>query len=123
MTNFWDAGNIAAWCALGLSILTPIATSISNNRFQLKMKRVELFVSSELKDIDEFISVVGNAIDSGQPGNRYSAAFGKVYAIASLQLKEQLDQLNDLILDHQFHEARPLFFLVCRELQSNSTKF
>ena len=62
MTNFWDAGNIAAWCALGLSILTPIATSISNNRFQLKMKRVELFVSSELKDIDEFISVVGNAI-------------------------------------------------------------
>lgn len=82
------------------------------------MKRIELFVTSELKGIDEFISVVGKAIDSGEYDNHYSAAMGKVYAFASLRVKEHLDQLNDLIMDHRLAEARELFFSICKELQS-----
>lgn len=59
MITDWSAA--AAWIALIVAIISPVITTVLNNRFQLKLKDRELMVRRKLDVIEGYLKAVSDA--------------------------------------------------------------
>lgn len=124
--NFFtmDAASTAAWIALAVSILSPMLTSIINNHHQVKMKRIEIFVTSKMKIIEEYLSSAGHVIYyRAQDGSEsYSTAIGKIYSAAPKSLWGKISDLDELIYSGNWEEAHTKFLEISQGLASHQPR-
>lgn len=97
------------------AVVSPIFTTIINNRYQLKLKKLEMIQTADKESsyykrgvLEEYLKAAGActtvAVDSD------FVEFGKVYPLALLYFPESLQNevvaLNKLILTYNREEAR-----------------
>lgn len=111
MINLNDAGNVAAWIALVVSIVsTPLSTiinSLLNHRFQMKMKKIEIGETRTSKILDDYLERTALVINSSTIEHKlnYWTCFSKALSVITksedqdrcLQIDRAIRE-NDLIL-------------------------
>ncbi|WP_312636349.1 hypothetical protein [Oscillibacter sp.] len=93
----WSA--TAAWIALVVAIISPIVTSIINNRHLSKIKKMEIIQQRGLAVIEEYISVTSREILITGVSDAYEKIYAKVFIYVPKSLHSQLEELNSLICD------------------------
>lgn len=107
MVNWNDAGNIAAWIALVVAIVSPplttIISSLLNHRFQIKMKTLELSETRTTKILDDYLESTAQFLRNSTIDNkmRYCSCFAKILSV----LTDDEDQLKCLQIDQAIGEG------------------
>ena len=123
----WSA--TAAWIALAISIIGtiigPIVNTILSNRFQLKLRKLELeeeksseYQVCQRKAIENFLSFTAKYLADGRRNtmNEYSEHFFLVYSYVPQNLWDSLDILYNHITNGNFSDAEKLFIKLSRHL-------
>ena len=106
---------IAPWIAIAitliLSILIPLFTQLANNKFQLKMKKMEIELANKetkSKAYEEYFQKVGNLVIYGNNSDFPNAgsAIQRLYAFLPEEEWEQLDKLFSAIRDEKLEIAK-----------------
>ena len=100
MTIDWNA--TVAWIAFGVAVITPAVTTYLNNRFQLKLKKMEQNYSKQSSYyekqricIESFLSLASKQIETDYESERIE--FCKCFHELLLYLpKEDWEQVKDL---------------------------
>lgn len=100
MTIDWNA--TVAWIAFGVAVITPAVTTYLNNRFQLKLKKMEQNYSKQSSYyekqricIESFLSLASKQIETDYESERIE--FRKCFHELLLYLpKEDWEQVKDL---------------------------
>ena len=107
--------DLAPWIAIAitlvLSILVPLFTQIANNRFQLKMKRLELAEKEEervMHAYEEYFQKVGGCVIYAQKNNisDAGASIQRLYAYIPENMWPTLDNLFTEISDYELSKAQ-----------------
>ena len=106
--------DLAPWIAiaitLALSIMVPLFTQIANNRFQLKLKRIEkenYDANRRVAAFDEFFCNVGGCVLHAERENicQAGASIQRLYPFLPEELWRSLDELYMLIKKHEWDDA------------------
>ena len=101
----WTA--IISGVTLIAAILSPILTTIINNRYQLKLRKSEFLEKHKAEVIENYLKNVGAVINN--PSNENFEKFGfnskEVYLYVSTDHWTLLDDIENLIKNRQFSLA------------------
>jgi len=106
---------IAPWTAIAitlvLSILVPLFTQIANNKFQMKMKKMEISLANKenrSKAYEEYFQKVGNLVIYGNYSDFPNAgsAIQRLYAFLPEEEWDQLDKLFNAIQETKLDIAK-----------------
>ena len=109
------ATDIAPWIAIAvtliLSILVPLFTQIANNKFQLKLKQLELrevHKKRKMDAFDEYYQKVGGCVLYAQKDNisDAGASIQRLYAYVPEDRWNELDELFDNIKGYNWQGAK-----------------
>lgn len=114
LNNTIDWSATAAWIALAISItgtiLGPIATSVLNNRHQIKLKKLEMMerASSEKERIfRDCISSIGLVVScmSLDNLNEFGKSFHNVYVYVPTDKWQELDIFFHAVIDNDLEKS------------------
>lgn len=119
-----NATIIVALLAAISAITAPILTSLINNHYQLKMKKLELYEEKRIKVINDYISSVSKCIQLKSPENigEMCEALNSIFLYTSSNLWDDLKKLNDLILMVEFEQASELLPTIAQRLSPSVFK-
>jgi hypothetical protein len=100
-----------------MSLLSPIITTLLNNRHQLKIRKLELDQKQSENTVlymrnifENYVSALGKL--PAYPTNEALAEYGKYYSLAYMYLPENLQSdmsdINILVLEHIWDRIPPL---------------
>lgn len=120
MINWNDAGNVAAWIALVVSIVsTPLSTiinSLLNHRFQMKMKKIEIGETRTSKILDDYLESTAQFLKKPTIDNKmkYCSCFAKVLSVVSdVEDQAKCLQIDQAIGEGDLNLAYNLFCSFC----------
>lgn len=129
----WDA--TVAWIAFAVAVITPCITTYLNNRFQLKLKAIEITQKSHDEYITKLTSVYTNYLETTaklllehsylEEYTAYSRAYHTMFLYVSEPLHKSLEQLDSMISNKNFNnESADLFLHITKMLsyELNTTK-
>ncbi|MCO8194426.1 MULTISPECIES: hypothetical protein [Anaerofustis] len=111
-----NISEIISGIALIISVTSTISGPLINSRYQLKIKKIELFQPKRIEVIDKYIKNAALRI------NKYYHDEFKLYKdrvlmyIPDKNLQSQIVKLNQLILNDKYEEAKPLLEELSTEL-------
>lgn len=91
----WSAA--AAWIALIVAIISPIATAIISNAHQSKIKRLEIMEQRGLKIIEDYLAVTSREILTTGISDNYQKCYAQIFLYTPKKLHKDLEELNRLI--------------------------
>ena len=103
---------LIAGIALVVSVVSPVLTAISNNRFHLKLMRKEFYHKHRAEVIEGYLSSAGQIIYSASSENL--AAFGKfsheIYLYADASMWDDIKELNEILspLSQNVYSNKPI---------------
>ena len=120
----WNWSIVIAAIALVVSVLSPIFTAILNNRYQLKLKRIEFNLQHRAEVIEGYIRTAGKATKS--PTYENISDFGKyaneIYLYLDDSFWPYLDTINNsLIFDNFIYETAYQNLQILTKKLSNSS--
>ncbi len=110
-----DYITMAPWIAIAitliLSVLVPVFSQMANNRFQLKMRKLDdksKVADRRLNAYEDFFQKVGACISYAKVENvtDAGASIQRLYAYIDEEQWELLDQLFDDIKEYKWKEAK-----------------
>lgn len=110
---------IISIAALLFSCLSPILNVVLQNRFQLKMKKFDIYEVRRLTALEAYIKATGAFIQNDTPETRaaYGLAYGEIYFFAPPDLWPDIEVLNLELIGPSnpvlFHEH---FNRICQSL-------
>lgn len=114
-----DGSSIVAIIVVVLYFLSPALNSAFARRFQLRMKRIEIYETQRINSAKAYMKAAGELIQNDTPETRaaYGRAYGEVYFFAPPDLWPDIEALNKSLLTNKVtlysHEA---FTSVCQRL-------
>lgn len=116
VTIDWSA--TAAWVALVVAIVSPIATAVINNRHQIKMKKLELFQQRKIETIESYLRAASNASYTIGVPDDFAECGALVLLYAPQDLHEKIIQLNKALEGTGFNsETSSLLYDVAAALK------
>lgn len=121
----WNA--TVAWIAFGVAIITPCITTYLNNRYQLKLKKLELneanrkeLYLSKYKAYSEYIKYASKLIIDHsfvEAETDYSQAYHELYLHVPPELRFNLDKVDYRFSERLFNdETKVLLLTVVKQL-------
>ncbi len=109
---------IAALITAIAAIIAPVITSVINNKYQLKMKKLELYEAKRIESINKYVSSVCKYINNnnGYTGKEFAEYMQAIYLYAPKSVWKDIDKLNESINSTNFAEARKLLPTVIQKL-------
>ncbi len=101
-----------------IALISPIFTTLLNNRHQLKIKKLELAQKQSENTVlykrnifENYVSALSKL--SAHPSNETLEEYGKYYSLAYMYLPESLQgdmsKINSHVLNHNWENISPLF--------------
>ncbi|MBS7175892.1 hypothetical protein [Massiliimalia timonensis] len=107
-----------------IAFISPIATTILNNRHQAKMKKEEMFIKRKLEVIENYLSNVGKTLgDSRHNLVDLGTYAGEIFLYTPTEFWEDIEELNRLIFAHENQLAFPKFQELSKRLSSYTSRF
>ena len=107
-----------------IAFISPIATTILNNRHQAKMKKEEMFIKRKLEVIENYLSNVGKTLgDSRHNLVDLGTYAGVIFLYTPTEFWEDIEELNRLIFAHENQLAFPKFQELSKRLSSYTSRF
>lgn len=123
----WNA--TVAWVAFGVAVITPCVTTYLNNRFQFKLKKLELNHKSNEDSLSEMSSAYTTYLEVTSRiliENRYvddlvsySVAYHKIFLYAQPDLYPLLEELNQKISSKNYDDSSKALFLNITKILSD----
>lgn len=123
----WSA--TAAWIALAISItgtiVGPIITTILTNRYQLKLRELDIkqsafdsYNSNRFDAINTFISKAGRCLSYLDENSvmDFGGAYHCVYQYVPTEYWDKLDEFYDVLISYKWSEAKQLYPPIARYL-------
>lgn len=129
----WDA--TAAWIALAVAIIAPSITTLINNRFQLKLKRLELnfskqsdYYEKQRLCVENFLIYASKQIDTNYESERieFRKSFHELLLYIPNEDWNSIKELYGLILSKNPTAKEKLYSvteILALQLQESSQKF
>ena len=117
----FDITAIAAFITAIAAIIAPVITSVINNKYQLKMKKLELYEEKRIESINKYISSICKYINnnSGYTEKEFAEYMQAIYLYSPKSIWKDIDKLNEVISLKNFSEARKLLPSVIQKLSSS----
>lgn len=106
----WNA--TIAWIAFGVAVITPCVTTFLNNRFQLKLKNIEIHQKLQNEYLQKLSSVYTSYLEATSKIlidnnyldelTNYSRAYHVIFLYLPTELHSSLEQLDVLISNKQY---------------------
>lgn len=114
----FDITAIAALITAIAAIIAPVITSVINNKYQLKMKKLELYEAKRIESINKYVSLICKYINniSGYTEKEFAEYMQAIYLYAPKSVWKDIDKLNEAISSKNFTEARKLLPSVIQKL-------
>ena len=94
-----DWSGTAAWIALIVAIISPFATTILTNRYNLKIKKMELFQIRKIGVIESYLKAASNAAYTNGIPNDFAEMSAVIFLYAPPELHKKIRELNK-VLEH-----------------------
>lgn len=91
----WSA--TAAWIALIVAIISPVITSIINNKHSTKMKQVELISQRGLSIIEQYLSIISREIYTTGVSDTYKNFYTLIFLYAPESIHNDIEELDKTI--------------------------
>lgn len=108
-----------------VAFISPIVTTILNNLHQSKIKKQELFVKRKIEAIENYLSSVGKFIGNSNWDTLedFGVYAGEVYLYTPSEFWDSIEELNELIFNKDFKQARPKFHELSKQLSHYISQF
>lgn len=96
-------------CITAISaIIAPIITAIVNNRYQLKMKCLELYEEKRISTINQYISYISCYLNRVSTSSliEMGTILNSIYLYTPKKLWKDISKLNECIEKGQLNQAR-----------------
>jgi len=96
-----------------------------NNLHQSKIKKQELFVKRKIEAIENYLSSVGKFIGNSNWDTLedFGVYAGEVYLYTPSEFWDSIEELNELIFNKDFKQARPKFHELSKQLSHYISQF
>ena len=119
MITDWSAA--AAWIALIVAIISPVITTVLNNRFQLKLKDRELMVRLKLDVIEGYLKAVSDASYATGVPDDFAKYQGLIFLYAPENTFDKIAKLNRAVEATRFsEETASLLYDVAKSLRAEN---
>lgn len=100
------------------AILAPLVTAVINNRYQLKIRKIELYEEKRIIAINQYVSLVCKYLDhpSGHFKNEFSQSKQTIFLYAPKSTWDHIESMNTAIDSGNLEEARKLLPKLSQEL-------
>ncbi len=118
---------IVALCA----IISPILTAIINNRYQLKLKRIELSQQEYLETIlycrniyENYLKYTGRCIYHSDTDalKEYGEYYYSALMYAPSDIRTDMINANNLIMEYKYNEASPIIEKIASRIHTTQQK-
>lgn len=96
-TNNIDWSATAAWIALIVAIISPVITSIINNKHSAKMKQVELISQRGVSIIEQYLSIISHEIYTSGVSDDYINFYTLIFLYAPESIHNDIEELDKAI--------------------------
>lgn len=98
----WSAA--AAWIALVVAIISPVVTTVMNNKVSLKEKELDFKNNVKTLSIIDFLEKAGKVTTHSDASNmaEYGAAFGRAFLFLPEDVKQAAIVFNNNVIDWKF---------------------
>lgn len=119
-----NATIIVSLVAAIAAIIAPVVSSLINNHYQLKVKKLELYEERRIKIINDYASSVSKCIQSATDENinEMCETFNSIFLYTSPDLWDDLNKLNKLILNLEFEQASEILPTIAQRLSPSVFK-
>lgn len=119
-----NATIIVSLVAAIAAIIAPVVSSLINNHYQLKVKKLELYEERRIKIINDYVSSVSMCIQSATDENinEMCKTFNSIFLYTSPDLWDDLNKLNKLILNLEFEQASEILPTIAQRLSPSVFK-
>ena len=119
-----DWSGIASTIALITAIISPIITTILNNRHQIKMHNINFYESHRAEAIENYLKATGYAIqDQSSLSEQYGKHLAEIYLYLPEELWDYIDKIDAFLRQSQFDAAKSNFISLCKALHKNPPRF
>lgn len=129
----WNA--TVAWIAFGVAVITPVVTTFLNNRFQLKLKKMEqnfskqsTYYEKQRLCIETFLTFASKQIETNYESERieFCKCFHELLLYLPKEDWDQAKELYDSIIKRDKDSVQRLYAvteILASRLQESSQKF
>lgn len=119
-----NATIVVALVAAIAAIIAPVLSSLINNHYQLKVKKLEHYEEKRIKVINNYVSTVSKCIQSASNENigEMCETLNSIFLYTSPDLWDDLIELNNLILNIEFEQASELLPTIAQRLSPSVFK-
>ncbi len=106
------------------AIAAPIITALINNRFQLKLKQLEIYEKKRIEVINRYVSAVSSYVTkpSSSSEDDLFVIMNSVFLYAPPKVWKDISNLNSLINNHNLVKAKELLPKVTQKLSPSVFK-
>ena len=106
------------------AIAAPIITALINNRFQLKLKQLEIYEKKRIEVINRYVSSVSSYVTkpSSSSEDDLFVIMNSVFLYAPPKVWKDISNLNSLINNHNLVKAKELLPKVTQKLSPSVFK-
>lgn len=117
---------LIAACALLISVLSPLITTLFSNRHASKMKNIEFSLERRANAIEAYISAVGRIVKRGKLDGleEYGKYMGEAYLYIDESLWGHLDKISDGLQfgNVSYRATETEFRLLCKALSKENLR-
>lgn len=99
VNSTFDWSATAAWIALAIAIISPIITSIINNKHATKIKKMDFDFSTRSKMISEYVEITSREILKSGVSDDYRKIFSQIFLYVPKSTWNDIEKLNSLMLN------------------------
>lgn len=119
-----DITVIVAMIAAISAIVAPVVTALINNRYQLKLRRIEMYEQKRIEVINEYASAVNSYLNhiSTCSGTNFAKYKQTIFLYAPHSAWSIIEKMNNYIDEKELDKANALLPKLMKELSSVTFK-